>query len=48
MRSAEIALAIIHERGKKGLPLEGLYRQLYNPSLYLLAYVDESTATPGR
>lgn len=38
MRSAEIALAIIHERGKKGLPLEGLYRQLYNPSLYLLAY----------
>ena len=38
MRKAEIALGVIHERGKKGLPLEGLYRQLYNPSLYLLAY----------
>lgn len=38
MRKAEIALDVIHERGKKGLPLEGIYRQLYNPSLYLLAY----------
>jgi group II intron reverse transcriptase/maturase len=38
MRNAEIVLGVIHERGKKGLPLEGLYRQLYNPSLYLLAY----------
>jgi len=38
MRNAEIVLGVIHERGTKGLPLEGLYRQLYNPSLYLLAY----------
>lgn len=38
MRNAEIVLGVIHERGKKGLPLEGLYRHLYNPSLYLLAY----------
>jgi len=38
MRNAEIVLGVIHERGKKRLPLEDLYRQLYNPSLYLLAY----------
>lgn len=39
MRNAEAALHVIHERGKRGLPLEDdLYRQLYNPSLYLLAY----------
>jgi group II intron reverse transcriptase/maturase len=38
MRSAETVLGVIHERGKKGLPLEKLYRQLYNPNLYLLAY----------
>src|SRR2546428_6596061 len=38
MRTAETVLGVIHERGKKGLPLEKLYRQLYNPNLYLLAY----------
>ena len=38
MRIAETVLGVIHERGKKGLPLEKLYRQLYNPNLYLLAY----------
>src|SRR5918997_1880550 len=38
MRSAEQVLAIIHERGKRGLPLEGVYRQLYNPDLFLRAY----------
>jgi group II intron reverse transcriptase/maturase len=38
MRTAETILGIIHERGKRGLPLEDLYRQLYNPNLYLLAY----------
>ena len=31
-------LGIIQERGKRGLPLEDLYRQLYNPNLYLHAY----------
>ena len=29
---------IIRERGKRGLPLEDIYRQLYNPELYLYAY----------
>jgi group II intron reverse transcriptase/maturase len=38
MRSAEQVLGIIQERGKRGLPLEDVYRQLYNPNLYLKAY----------
>jgi group II intron reverse transcriptase/maturase len=38
MRDADTILGIIRERGKRGLPLEDLYRQLYNPTLYLLAY----------
>jgi hypothetical protein len=38
MRSSETVLHVIRERGKRGLPLERLYRQLFNPELYLLAY----------
>lgn len=38
MRDAETTLAIIGDRGKKGLPLEDVYRRLYNPDLYLNAY----------
>ena len=38
MRSAEKILGIIRKRGQGGLPLEDLYRQLYNPTLYLMAY----------
>src|SRR5207248_10311312 len=38
MRSAEQILGIIREHGKRGLPLEDIYRQLYNPTLYLMAY----------
>ena len=38
MRDAETVLAIIRERGKRGLPLEDVYRQLFNPDLYLRAY----------
>ncbi len=38
MRNAETTLAIIQERGSKGLPLEDVYRRLYNPDLYLKAY----------
>lgn len=38
MRDAVTVLSIIHERGKQGLPLEDLYRQRYNPGLYLMAY----------
>ena len=38
MRSADTVLGIIRRRGERGLPLEDLYRQLYNPELYLRAY----------
>jgi group II intron reverse transcriptase/maturase len=38
MRTAEQVLGIIHERGRRGLPLEDVYRQLYDPELYLQAY----------
>ena len=38
MRDADITLGIIHERGKRSLHLENVYRRLYNPDLYLRAY----------
>src|SRR3954462_10420211 len=38
MRDAETTLAIIRERGSRGLHLEDVYRRLYNPDLYLKAY----------
>jgi len=51
MRTAATVLSIIHERGKRGLPLEDLYRQLYNPDLYLRAYArlyhHAGAMTPG-
>ena len=37
MRSAETVLGIIRDRGRRGLPLEDVYRQLFNPGLFLLA-----------
>ncbi|MCA1851091.1 MAG: group II intron reverse transcriptase/maturase [Beggiatoa sp.] len=44
-------LEIIHERGKRGLPLERLYRHLFNPELYLRAYGkiyrNDGALTPG-
>src|SRR5437764_7559548 len=51
MQSAEALLEIIHERGTRGLPLERLYRHLFNPALYLKAYGKISrnagATTPG-
>ena len=38
MRDAETTLNIIEDRGKRNLPLENVYRRLYNPDLYLRAY----------
>src|SRR5437867_5544419 len=38
MRNAATVLEIIRERGRRGLPLERVYRCLFNPDLYLLAY----------
>ncbi|MFC5201000.1 reverse transcriptase/maturase family protein, partial [Streptomyces kaempferi] len=51
MQSAEVLLGIIRERGNKGLPLERLYRCLFNRELYLLAYGriyrNDGAMTPG-
>jgi group II intron reverse transcriptase/maturase len=38
MQSAATVLGVLRERGRRGLPLEQLYRQMFNPQLYLLAY----------
>jgi hypothetical protein len=38
MQDANVYLKLVHERGKKGLPLERVYRQLFNRNLYLKAY----------
>lgn len=38
MRTAEEVLNVIRDRGVRGLPLDDVYRQLYNPDLYLRAY----------
>lgn len=38
MRQAQTILQLIRERGCKQAPLERVYRLLYNPNLYLMAY----------
>jgi retron-type reverse transcriptase len=51
MRMAATVLDVIRERGRRGLPLERLYRQLFNPQLFLLAYgriyANTGSMTPG-
>lgn len=51
MRNAETILTVIHERGQRGLPLERVYRFLFNPNLYLRAYArlysTTGAMTPG-
>jgi group II intron reverse transcriptase/maturase len=51
MRNAETILGIIRERGRRKLPLEDIYRQLYNRDLYLRAYGriyrNDGAMTPG-
>lgn len=51
MRDAETTLSIIRDRGRRGLPLERVYRLLYNPDLYLKAYAriypNDGAMTPG-
>lgn len=51
MRNAATVLGVIRERGKQHLPLERLYRQLFNPELFLLAYgriySNTGSMTPG-
>jgi hypothetical protein len=38
MQKAEVLLDIYRKRGAEGLPLERVYRQLFDPKLYLSAY----------
>jgi len=38
MQTAETVLSVLRERGRRRLPMDELYRQLFNPQLYLLAY----------
>ena len=51
MQKAEVVLAVLRERGRKGLPLTQLYRQMFNKDLYLLAYgniySNQGAMTPG-
>jgi group II intron reverse transcriptase/maturase len=51
MQDAETVLAVLRERGRKGLPCDELYRQLFNRQLYLLAYgniySNQGAMTPG-
>jgi len=51
MRAATTILGIIQERGKQGLPLERVYRLLFNRDLYLMAYGkiyrNDGATTPG-
>ena len=51
MRRAETVLAILHDRGQRRLPVERVYRLLYQPDLYLRAYAklykNEGAMTPG-
>ena len=51
MQSAETVLGVLRERGRKGLPCNQLYRQMFNRKLYLLAYgkiyANQGAMTPG-
>src|SRR5207244_2648455 len=51
MRTADRILGVIRERGSRGLPLERVYRLLFNRELYLLAYGriyrNKGAMTPG-
>jgi len=51
MRTADTILNIIQDRGKRRLPLDDVYRQLYNPDMYLRSYAklykNDGAMTPG-
>jgi group II intron reverse transcriptase/maturase len=51
MQSAETVLGVLRERGRRGLPCNELFRQLFNPQLYLIAYgriySNKGAMTPG-
>ena len=51
MQEAAVVLGVLRERGRKGLPLTQLYRQICNRDLYLTAYgnifSNKGAMTPG-
>ncbi|MDP4512079.1 hypothetical protein [Nonomuraea turcica] len=51
MQSAETVLGVLRERGRKSLPCDELYRQMFNKNLYLMAYgriyANDGAMTPG-
>ena len=51
MQNANSIFAVMQERGRKGQPVERLYRMLYNPEFYLKAYAklypNKGAMTPG-
>ena len=51
MQTTEALLGLLRERGKRGLPITRVYRQLYNMNLYLSAYGriyrNAGSMTPG-
>ncbi|MFD7409934.1 maturase, partial [Streptomyces sp. NPDC059866] len=51
MQSTATVLDVLRERGRRSLPLERLYRQLFNPQLFLMAYgriyANKGAMTPG-
>jgi len=38
MQATNVYVGLLRERGKRGLPLKRVYRQLFNRNLYLSAY----------
>jgi len=38
MQNAETVTGILRARGRRGLPRNELYRQLFNPALFLMAW----------
>jgi group II intron reverse transcriptase/maturase len=51
MQDAGTVLEVLRERGRKGLPCDELYRQMFSKSMYLLAYgsiySNQGAMTPG-
>jgi group II intron reverse transcriptase/maturase len=51
MRRAETVLSVLRERGRRGLPVERLYRMMFNRELFLMAYgriySNQGAMTPG-
>src|SRR6266849_6492351 len=46
MQTAEVVLGVLRERGRKGLPLTQLYRQMFNMA-YGNIYSNKGAMTPG-